>query len=92
MDRIFRIGKITKISGGELKVLFEDVNIESGWLKVVELRCNHICECEHECECKCKCSSEHKCVSHREYKIGDYVLCAYNLGFNEQGFVLGVLL
>ncbi len=75
MDRIFRIGKVTKINGNEVKVHFEDVNIESDWLKIVHI-------------CKQKCGCSYNC----KYSVGDYVLCAYNPGFNEQGFVLGVLL
>ena len=74
MDRIFRIGKVVKTSGSKIKVHFEDVNIESDWLKIVQI-------CKKECGCLCNC----------KYNVGDYVLCAYNPGFNEQGFVLGGL-
>ncbi|GEM_PF-6957790 len=30
-----RIGKVTKVNGGRVKVHFEDVNIESDWLACV---------------------------------------------------------
>lgn len=62
-----RVGKVTKVDteARKVRVNFEDVNIESGWLKPIS--------------------------SANVYSVGTVVLCAYNPGFNEDGYVLGAL-
>lgn len=62
-----RVGKVTKVDteARKVRVHFEDVNIESGWLKPIS--------------------------SANVYSVGTVVLCAYNPGFNEDGYVLGAL-
>lgn len=62
-----RVGKVTKVDlkAHKVRVHFEDVNIESGWLKPIS--------------------------SANVYTVGTIVLCAYNPGFNEDGYVLGAL-
>lgn len=60
-----RIGKVIKVdlAARKVRVHFEDVNIESGWLKPIK--------------------------SANVYEIGTVVLCVFNPGFNEDGYVLG---
>ena len=62
-----RVGKVTKVDtkARKVRVHFEDVNIESGWLKPIS--------------------------SANVYTEGTVVLCVYNPGFNEDGYVLGAL-
>lgn len=60
-----RVGKVIKVDLGarKVRVHFEDVNIESGWLKPIS--------------------------SANVFEVGKVVLCVYNPGFNEEGYVLG---
>lgn len=60
-----RVGRVIKVDleARKVRVHFEDVNIESGWLKPIK--------------------------SANVFEVGKVVLCAYNPGFNEEGYVLG---
>ncbi len=91
---IIRIGKVTdiKINSRQVRVHFPDVNIISGWLKIT---CGSSAKVQYQTSSELtNTESEHThnvVISPWLPEIGDTVLCIYNPGFNEDGFVLGGL-
>ena len=93
MDNIVRIGEVTEVNVQErtVRVHFPDVDIVSDWLKVLKsppfipkkdiTQQTEIAE-QHTHEVK---------IEPWFPDIGDFVLCIYNPGFNEDGYVLGGL-
>ena len=90
MGELFRIGTVTDIRTAErlVRVRFPDVDIVSGWLKVVKS--------PPRVTIKWNVGVETEPVQEPEFEIlpwfpniGDVVICAYNLGFNDDGYVLG---
>lgn len=91
-----RIGTVSSVNPGErtVRVLFNDVNIMSGWLKV--LKNPPFIGNDEPPEEICKTEDEsghfHKLkIAPWFPNVGDTVLCIYNPGFNEDGFVIGGL-
>ncbi len=91
---IIRIGKVTdlKADSRQVRVHFPDVNVVSGWLKIA---CGSSVKAQYQTNSELiNTESEH---AHNVVippwipEIGDVVLCIYNPGFNEDGFVLGGL-
>nr|DAY55163.1 MAG TPA: type VI secretion protein [Caudoviricetes sp.] len=93
MDDIIRIGQVSEVNESEhmVRVHFADVDIVSGWLKVIRSppfipKKGVAQETEtadlHKHEIK---------IAPWFPDIGDTVLCIYNPGFNEDGYVMGAL-
>lgn len=96
MENLLRIGKVTNVNPSDrtVRVRFEDVNITSGWLKV--LRSPPFIGNDEEPKKVAK--TEKQQGHYHELSIipyfpvvGDMVLCLYNPGFNEDGYVIGGL-
>ena len=96
MDSIIRIGKVSDINAANrtVRVRFNDVNITSGWLKV--LRTPPFIG--NDDPPKEVTKTEKEAGHFHELKIitwfpavGETVLCLYNPGFNEDGYVIGGL-
>ena len=91
-----RIGKITDINEAErtVRVYFEEVGIKSDWLKVLKnTPSTYYNDSPRDTP---RTDTEQLHYHNINFipwfpKIGDFVLCAYNSGFNEDGFVLGGL-
>ncbi len=90
---MFRIGVVTGVNSSErtARVLFKAENIVSGWLKIIKNppfipAKNTVQKTEIE-----GLHSHEIIISPWLPDIGDIVLCAYNSGFNEDGFILGAL-
>ncbi len=90
---MFRIGVVTAVNGSErtARVLFKAENITSGWLKIIKnppfIPAKNTAQ-KTEIE---DLHSHEIIISPWLPDIGDIVLCAYNSGFNEDGFILGAL-
>ncbi|MCM1275454.1 MAG: hypothetical protein NC299_08815 [Lachnospiraceae bacterium] len=94
--KMLRVGKVTKadINKRLVKVHFEDVNIESGWLKVLDTTPSTRYEDAPKDEPRtAKEQAHYHSMSFISWfpSVGCIVLCAYNDGFNEDGFVLGAI-
>lgn len=96
MDDILRIGTVSNVnySNRTVRVRFADVNIISGWLKV--LKNSPFIGNDEPPEDIYKTEKEgghfHKLnICPWFPAVGDVVLCLYNPGFNEDGFVIGGL-
>ncbi len=92
--KMLRVGKVTKadIKKRLVKVHFEDVNIESGWLKVLDTTPSTHYEDDPKDVPRTDTKQEHyHSMSFVSWfpKTGCLVLCVYNDGFNEDGFVVG---
>ncbi len=90
---MFRIGVVTDVNGSErtARVLFKAENIVSGWLKIIKSP-PFIPEKDKEQKTEIENLHSHEIIiSPWLPNIGDIVLCAYNSGFNEDGFILGAL-
>lgn len=91
-----RIGKVSAIDKAKwmVRVQFADVGITSGWLKVLKNTPSTYYEDEPK-------TIPRTDVEDRHYhkinfipwfpEVGDNVLCIYNSGFNEDGYVVGGL-
>ncbi len=96
MNEIIRIGAVSNVNYAErtVRVIFKDVNIISGWLKV--LRASPFIGNEEPPK---EMTKTEKTSGHFHElkilpwfpKIGETVLCLYNPGFNEDGYVIGGL-
>lgn len=83
-----------------VRVLFPDVNIVSGWLKVIKSPPFIPKKGTEQCTEKESGGNGESAFSSHSHKvtispwlpgIGDTVLCIYNSGFNDDGYVLGAL-
>lgn len=98
MGDMLRIGKVTSVNASNrtVRVRFEDVNITSGWLKVLRSP-PFIGNDEPPKEVPKTEKEEAKTHFHKLNIIpwfpvvGETVLCLYNSGFNEDGYVIGGL-
>lgn len=94
MGDIVRIGKVSALntSNRTVRVLFASEDIVSGWLKVIK----------SPPPIGCKDGTDNKTEEGQGHRhgltvypwfpaIGDTVLCIYNPGFNEDGYVIGAL-
>ena len=91
-----RIGKVSSVNAAtrEVRVFFEDVNIMSGWLKVLKNS-----PFIPKTESASGGSGESSFALHYHNiqispwlpSVNDVVLCIYNTEFNSDGFVLGAL-
>lgn len=102
METILRIGQVTDVNKAErlVRVQYPADNIVSGWLKVLKSP-PFIPEkdVEQRTESKSGGSGDSSFESHYHNvvikpwlpSVGETVLCIYNPGFNEDGFVLGAL-
>ena len=102
MDGTIRVGTVTDIKEAErqVRVHFPDVDIVSGWLKVIK---NAPFIPDHDVDQKTEATSggtgEASFASHTHNliikpwlpKIGETVLCVYDSGFNADGYVLGAM-
>ncbi|MCH5195953.1 MAG: hypothetical protein J1F28_04530 [Oscillospiraceae bacterium] len=91
MSGIFRIGTVSDTDQKKqlVRVHFPDVNIVSGWLKIIKSPPSvsitfDSSEIPKAYEPKIE-------ITPWFPKVGETVLCAYNPGFNEDGYVLGVM-
>ena len=93
MDDIVRVGEVTEVKTSDrtVRVHFPDVDIVSDWLTV--LRTPPFIPKKGETQ-----QTEVADMHTHEVKIepwfpdiGDIVLCLYNPGFNEDGYVIGGL-
>ena len=84
VNDIVRVGSVTEVGSGEVKVQFRDAGIRSGWLKVLRFvpkyTENETCEVQHKHEIKPWMP-----------EVGDNVLCLFLTGFNPDGYVIGGL-
>lgn len=96
MNETIRIGTVSNVNYAErtVRVIFKEVNIISGWLKVLRTP-PFIGNDEPPKEMT---KTEKESGHFHELKInpwfpsiGETVLCLYNAGFNEDGFVIGGL-
>lgn len=93
MSDIVRIGEVTEVNSTErtARVHFPDVDIVSDWLKVIKsppfIPKKGV---KQETEIENLHSHEVK-IEPWFPDIGDIVLCIYNPGFNEDGYVIGGL-
>lgn len=91
-----RIGRVSNINASDrtVRVQFPDVDIVSGWLKVI-YRPPYIPQTQNTSGGEGEESfAEHShAITVVEWMpaIGDTVLCIYGDGFNSDGFVLGAL-
>ena len=88
MGDVIRIGKVfaTDLSNRSVRVQFADVGITSGWLKVIKTMPSNIYRTE--------VSEEHSHgINPAPWfpSVDDIVVCLYNPGFNEDGYVIGGL-
>lgn len=86
-----RVGKVTDINTSErlVRVHFPDVDIVSGWLKVIK---SPPFVGGNKSQTETEALHEHKLIITPWLpEIGELVLCLYNTGFNEDGFVIGGL-
>lgn len=84
-----RVGKVTDVNASErlVRVYFPDVDMVSGWLKVI--KSPSFIGGENS-QTETEALHEHKLIITPWLpKIGEFVLCLYNTGFNEEGFVIG---
>ncbi len=102
MDGAVRIGKVQNvdIEKRQVRVFFGDVNIMSGWLKVIQsppfIPAINV---EQRTEKELGGSGDAAFAEHSHAviikpwlpKIGDNVLCLYTPGFNADGYVLGAI-
>lgn len=87
-----RIGKVSAVNVGKrmVRVRFLDVDITSGWLKV--LRSPPSAGSAEESKTEVKQEHFHEINFIPWFpEIGENVLCIYNSGFNEDGYVIGGL-
>lgn len=91
-----RIGQVSAADTAKrmVRVQFPDVEITSGWLKVLDTTpaTGAGCIADEPPHTQEKEAHTHdiKLISWFP-KVGDMVLCVYNSGFNEDGFVIGGL-
>lgn len=103
MDETVRIGKVTDVDTGKrmVRVFFESVGIASGWLKVLKSP-PYIQPGKDKNIGLTGGTDETDPAGHHEHqhtlniipwfpKVGEYVVCLYNQGVNEAGFVLGAV-
>ena len=102
MGEILRIGTVTAVNEAkrQVRVQFPDVNIVAGWLKVIKSP-PYIPKkgVQQRTENESGGSDEEAFSSHNHKivitpwmpDVGETVLCIYNPGFNEDGFVLGAI-
>lgn len=97
-----RIGKVNSVNAElrQVRVYFEDVQIMSGWLKVVKNPPFIPAPgTEQKTEATSGGSGDSSFASHNHSiivspwlpAVGETVLCIYNEGFNNDGYVLGAL-
>ncbi len=91
-----RIGKVSAVDKQNrlVRVRFSDIDITSGWLKVLDTTPST----HYEDAPQYSTRTERESLHYHQIKfiswfpaVGDLVLCLYNSGFNEDGFVLGTL-
>lgn len=84
-----RIGKVSNIDADnrQLRVMFEEDGLVSGWLKVISARTKSNAKFLKEETVSASVESETVLP-----KIGETVLCAFEDGFNADGYVLGVII
>ena len=91
-----RIGKVTDINEADrtVRVYFEDVKIASDWLKVIVNTPSASNSDTPRTGVSGNDDPHYHDISFIPWfpKIGDIVLCVYNTGFNEDGFVIGGIL
>lgn len=91
-----RIGQVSAVDTGRrmVRVRFPDVEITSGWLKVLNTAPATGSGCTADYPSHTQEAEKHthdiNLISWFP-KVGDMVLCVYNTGFNEDGFVIGGL-
>ncbi len=102
MDNVLRIGTVTVVddSTRQARVFFDEDNMASGWLKVIKsppyIPAKYS---EQRTESEAGGSGDEAFAEHTHKLvitpwmplIGDTVLCVYNPGFNEDGFILGAI-
>lgn len=96
MDDILRIGKVQSLNTANrtVRVFFADINMMSGEMKV--LKSPPFIGIEEEPKDLNKTKKEQGHYHELDIlpwfpQIGDSVLCLYNPGFNEDGYVIGAL-
>lgn len=103
---MYRIGKVSDVKLTErlVRVYFKDVGITSGWLKVIK-SAPYIPQKGIKQETEAQEISREVVGTAKEFErhthevrispwlpdVGDYVVCLYNEGFNEDGIVIGGL-
>ena len=90
---MIRIGVVSEsdINNRTVRVLFRDVDIVSDWLKVIKSP-PFIPQKDVKQETEIENLHRHDIkISPWFPDIGDIVLCIYNTGFNEDGYVIGGL-
>lgn len=98
MNINFRVGKVSAVDlpNRQVRVMFPDVGITSGWLKVLWNPPRTHYE-EDPRDDPPRTDRDPQTHYHKINfvgwfpEVGDCVLCAYNSGFNEDGYVLGAL-
>lgn len=102
MDGTIRIGKVSDVNAEtrSVRVFFPDVNIVSGWLKVLK-NTPFIPgkDSEQRTEATSGGSGQASFASHSHKvvitpwlpNVNDVVLCIYDTSFNGDGYVLGAL-
>lgn len=102
METVIRIGEVMTVDKAErqVRVQFADVNIISGWLKVIKsppfIPAKDV---PSRTEKAAGGMGEEAFAEHYHDiliapwlpSIGEKVLCVYNPGFNEDGYVLGAI-
>lgn len=96
MDVNFRVGTVSAVDkpNWQVRVMFPDVGITSGWLKVLWNPSSTHYEDEPKDEPRTdRESGQYHKINFVGWfpEVGECVLCAYNSGFNEDGYVLGGL-
>lgn len=91
MENAIRIGQVSQIDAGskQVRVFFPDVEIMSGWLKVLTLSVSITVNSASGVDLPFH--SHTGTASVNMPSVGDVVLCVYSGGFNSDGYVLGVI-
>ncbi len=91
-----RIGKVSAVDEGDrlVRVRFPDINMTSGWLKVLDTTPST----RYGDAPQLSPRTDREDLHYHNINfiswfpdVGDLVLCLYNSGFNEDGYVLGAL-
>ena len=96
MGDIIRIGKVSAVDIAKrmVRVQFTDVGITSGWLKVLRTTPSTYYEDDPKNTPRTDRESGHyHKISFVPWfpSVGDNVVCIYNPGYNEDGYVVGGL-
>ena len=103
MEGLLRVGKVSDSNYGDrtVRVYFPDVDIMSGWLKVVKsppfIPERHVTQKTESASYASEEAEAFKAHTHQVIikpwfpEIGDNVLCIFDHGFNADGYVLGGL-